>query len=209
MDTRGAQPRFFDLWSRFYDVGWVQRTTYWPVHDAVVSEVRRGECRRLLDVGCGTGQLTARLRREFPGAQTIGCDFSGGMLERARARDEAVDWVRSDGMRLCFPSGSFDTVLSTEAFHWFPDPDAALAEFHRILAPKGRLLVAFVNPPIAAVGRIARFVSQQLGEPLHWPTPQGMRRHVESAGFRVVRQRRIARPVAGLLLPPVLTVAVR
>jgi ubiquinone/menaquinone biosynthesis C-methylase UbiE len=207
---RSAGPKrwFFDVWSRIYDTQWVQRATYRPVHDAVVARLRRSGCARVLDVGCGTGQLTARLRTEFPRAHIVGCDFSAGMLARAIARSRAVHWVRGDAGRLPFVSGQFDTVVSTEAFHWFPEQDVALAEFHRVLAPGGWLLLALVNTPSPIVSSAMHFGSQILGEPFYWPTRAGLRRRVEAAGFKVRTQRRIFR-IPGFLLPPVLTAALR
>jgi ubiquinone/menaquinone biosynthesis C-methylase UbiE len=208
-DPAGPERRFFDLWSAFYDFPLVQRLTYRPVHDAVLDVLRRSSPRRVLDVGCGTGLLATRLRRELDGAHVVGCDFSGGMLRHAAARRPPLAWVQGDALHLPFRAASFEAVLSTESFHWFPDPDAALAEFFRVLAPHGRVLIALVNPPLEAVSRVARLASQLAGEPLEWPTRERMRARVEAAGFRVEAQRRILRIPLGVLLPPVLTVCVR
>src|SRR5262250_1993041 len=100
MARRAPTRRLFDAWSTFYDLSLVQRAVYRQPHDAVVDELRRGPCRRILDVGCGTGILAARLRRELPGARVVGCDFSGGMLARARRRARDGGWVRDDAGRL-------------------------------------------------------------------------------------------------------------
>jgi ubiquinone/menaquinone biosynthesis C-methylase UbiE len=209
MASRAASPRFFDLWSRFYDLAWVQRVTYQPVHDAVLRALRETGAARVLDVGCGTGLLAARLRRELPGTRFVGLDYSHGMLHHARERDAAVAWVHADALRLPLRDAAFDAVLSTEAFHWFPDQRAALAEFHRVLGPGGRILVALANPPLDVLSRVTHEGSRWLGQPLYWPTPARMRALVAEAGFRVERQQRIWRVPAGLLFPPVLTVAVR
>jgi ubiquinone/menaquinone biosynthesis C-methylase UbiE len=140
--------------------------------------------------------------------RVIGCDFSGGMLERAVARSNDVSWVQGDAARLPFRDGAFDAVASTEAFHWFPNQDAALAEFFRVLRPGGRLLLALVNTPTALISSAFRLGSQLVGEPFYWPTAPQMRARVEAAGFEVKEQRRIYR-ISGFLLPPVLTYAVR
>jgi ubiquinone/menaquinone biosynthesis C-methylase UbiE len=205
----GPHRRFFDLWSLLYDAPLVQRLTYRPVQDAVARALRADPPAHILDVGCGTGRLTARLARELDASRVTGCDFSRGMLRRARRRAGLLPLAQGDAQRLPFADASFDAVVSTEAFHWFPDPDAALASFHRVLAPRGRLLVAFVNPPFEALSRASRELSKRLGEPLRWPTADALRRQVEAAGFEVVSQRRIFRLPAPFLFPPVLTQAVR
>jgi ubiquinone/menaquinone biosynthesis C-methylase UbiE len=199
----------FDLWSRFYDFAPVQRLTYRPEHDAVLRALRRAKHRRVLDVGCGTGQLGVRIRAELGGVTVVGCDFSPGMLRQAAGKRPGLRLVQADALRLPFGDASFDALVSTEAFHWFPDQPAALAEFWRVLAPGGRLLVSLINPPSEVLSRLTREGSALFGEPLYWPTRSRMRRQVEEAGFRVEAQRRIFRLPAGLMLPSVLTEAVR
>jgi SAM-dependent methyltransferase len=207
--AHGPHRLFFDLWSLVYDAPAVQRVTYRPVQDAVVRALRADPPARILDVGCGTGRLAVRLAHELPRARVTGCDFSHGMLRQAYARGGALTWVQGDAERLPFADGAFDAVVSTEAFHWFPDPDRALAGFHRVLAERGRLLIAFVNPAFEVLSGASRVVSRWLGEPLRWPTADALRRQVEAAGFEVALQRRIFRLPAPVLFPPVLTEAVR
>ena len=199
---------FFDLWSRVYDAAWVQRITYYPVHDPVLDALRDARPARLLDLGCGTGQLTSRLAARFPPARVVGCDFSAGMLDRAGSRGRAIDLVQSDAGDLPFAAGSFDVVVSTEAFHWFPDQGAALAECFRVLRPGGRLLIATVNTPAAALSSVIYLGSRLAGEPFYWPSRSEARRWVEAAGFRIERRQRVLR-FGGPLLPAVLTCAVR
>jgi len=206
---RGPHRLFFDLWSLFYDAPGVQRVTYRPVQDAVARALAADPPARILDVGCGTGRLARRLAHDFPGSRVTGCDFSHGMLRQARARGARLALAQGDAQRLPFAEGSFDAVVSTEAFHWFPDPEGALAGFRRVLVPRGRLLVAFVNPTFEWISCASRIVSRALGEPARWPTPDAMRRMVEAAGFEVTAQRRVFRLPAPVLLPPVLTDALR
>jgi len=207
--ARGPHRLFFDLWSLVYDAPVVQRVAYRPVQDVVVRALRAEPPARILDVGCGTGRLALRLSRELPHARTIGCDLSRGMLRQALARSRATAWVQGNAERLPFSDGSFDALVSTEAFHWLPEPERALAEFHRVLAARGRLLIAFVNPPFEVLSRASRVVSRWLGEPLRWPTADVLRSQVECAGFEVLRQQKIFRLPAPILFPPVLTAAVR
>jgi ubiquinone/menaquinone biosynthesis C-methylase UbiE len=204
----GPRQWFFDVWSRFYDLPPVQRAIYRPVQDAVLAELRRASARRVVDVGCGTGLLTGRFGEELGAELVCGCDFSLGMLQQAAARGRGGAWVQADALRLPLRGSTVDAVVSTESFHWFPDQDAAMAEFHRVLAPGGRFVVAMVNPSAATLARSAHRVSTALGEPARWPTREELREGLERAGFEVERQRRVMR-VSGLLFPPIVTVARR
>jgi len=78
-----AESIFFDLWSATYDRPGLQRTTYRPIHDAVLNRLDGLKPDHVLDLGCGTGQLTERLGAAFPDALVVGADLSDGMLERA------------------------------------------------------------------------------------------------------------------------------
>ncbi len=205
----GPDRRLFDVWSRFYDAPLVQRLTYRPEHDAVLSGLRRAPHARVLDVGCGTGLFAARLGRDLPDAEVVGCDFSRGMLEKASRRVGDASLVRGSAMALPFGDASFEAVVCTEAFHWFPDPDEALREFLRVLAPKGRAFVSLINPPLEAMSRAGRRLSKLWGQPARWPTRAVMRRRVEDAGFRVESQSLVLRVPGMLLLPSVLTVGTR
>lgn len=204
----GPKRWFFDLWSWVYDVPWVQRLTYRPIHDAVIEALSRGQYARILDIGCGTGQLAARLVKAVPSAHVVGCDFSAGMLGHAAARGANLRLVRGDAGRLPFADGAFDAIVSTEAFHWFPDQPGALAECFRVLRPGGRLLLAVTSTPATPVSTLFHLGSRLLGEPFYWPSRSQAREWIETAGFLVEHQRRVPR-YGDILLPPVLTHAVR
>jgi len=204
----GPKQWFFDAWAVIYDLPLVQRATYRPVHDAVLQTLAARPAVRVLDLGCGTGQLATRIKRERPATDVVGCDFSAGMLSRAAGRCHQVRWIRGDAGRLPFNDGTFDVVTSTEAFHWFPDQDAVLREVYRVLTPGGRFLLAMVNPPARVVSDAFYAGSRLIGEPFYWPTRRELRERIEAAGFVVDRQQRISR-LAGFLLLPVLTHAVR
>jgi ubiquinone/menaquinone biosynthesis C-methylase UbiE len=103
----------------------------------------------VVDLGCGTGQLTQRLIRRFPDANIVGVDLSDGMLTEAAGRLRQVGGddrplVRADALQLPFAASSVDLVVCTESFHWYPDQASALAELARVLNPGGRLLIASI-----------------------------------------------------------------
>jgi ubiquinone/menaquinone biosynthesis C-methylase UbiE len=186
-----------------YDADALQRLVYRPAQDLALAELKASDVSRVLDVGCGTGIFATRMC-EALGAEVIGCDLSSGMLEHAAARSDRVTWVLGDSSRLPLSGGAVDALVCTEAFHFF-DQLTALAEFRRVLSPRGLLLVAMINPR-TEVG--SRFLGRQMLGAGTWPTQRRMRRSVEDAGFRIKRQHRVNR-IMGRLVPTVLTVAVR
>jgi len=101
-----------------------------------------GEGQRVLDVGCGTGQLLAALRNQSLPVELLGADPSREMLGVARSRlAKALPLVAARAERLPFAGATFDWVVSTSVFHYIQQPRAALGEFHRILKPTGSLLI--------------------------------------------------------------------
>jgi len=205
MPGAGASRRFFDLWSRVYDIPAVQALTYRPVQDAVVARVRARPAGRIVDVGCGTGLLTTRLAREL-GVPVTGIDYSNGMLEVAARRHPGLSWLQADATALPLRDDVADTVVCTESFHWYVDQQRAMREFTRVLVPGGRAYVALVAPPAEVVARAASAWGRVAGQPFRWRSPQEMRRLADNAGLTVVEQHRVLRVPMTLLLPAVLNV---
>jgi ubiquinone/menaquinone biosynthesis C-methylase UbiE len=197
---------FFDRISGIYDTEFVQSLVYRPTQDAVLAELRTLHPSQVLDIGCGTGQLTARLQTELGANQVFGCDAAPGMLDQAKSRSNEITWLQGTAESIPLPDGAIDALVSTEAFHWFNQP-AALEEFHRVLAPGGHVVIALMNPRTGLESRLLDHNPLLLGAG-HWPDRRAMAKLVESAGFRVLRQRRVRRAF-GNVLPTVVTVASR
>jgi ubiquinone/menaquinone biosynthesis C-methylase UbiE len=101
------------------------------------------QCRRVLDVGCGTGAFAARLAGHVEHVDAV--DESALMIEAARRRVPAnVTCVLADVMELSLPKGHYDAIVSITALHHMP-LDAAVRHFASALRPGG-VLVAVVLP---------------------------------------------------------------
>jgi ubiquinone/menaquinone biosynthesis C-methylase UbiE len=96
----------------------------------------------ILDVACGTGAILQAVREAYPDVRFSGIDVSPEMLAVARKRlpdDTELKVASADA--LPFRDASFDTIVTTNAFHFFRLPNRALQEMHRVLRPGGRLIV--------------------------------------------------------------------
>ncbi|MBX5449057.1 class I SAM-dependent methyltransferase [Thermogemmatispora sp.] len=95
---------------------------------------RSGEL--ILDVGCGTGHLTATIAH--CGAQVVGLDLSPAMIEAARQHYPTLEWHVGDIRTFSYPQ-PFDAVFSNAALHWIPDAEGVAKALARLLKPGGRL----------------------------------------------------------------------
>lgn len=98
------------------------------------------DCRRILDIGMGTGWLTNRLSLSFPGAQVIGLDFASGMVERAKkySRDnEGFGIVQADAGALPFKDDVFDIIISNLTYQWVADLEQAFRLCYSVLNQEG------------------------------------------------------------------------
>ena len=205
-----AESIFFDLWSATYDRAGLQQTTYRPIHDAVLARLDGFRPARILDLGCGTGQLTERLGTAFPDAFVVGADLSDGMLERAASRvadERLATFVRADAQHLPLASASLDLLTCTESFHWYADQEAAAAELARLVRPGGRVIIASIATVTGFADEAIQKATTLAGRPVRAIPKRQLRRLLEAAGFEVLHQGRI--PRLGFVPWPVLTDAVR
>lgn len=95
---------------------------------------------RILDVGCGTGQLTAEIA--LSGAEVVGIDNSPAMLEQARKNYAELRFELADVTALDYRD-EFDAVFSNAVLHWVRDAGTAAAAIGRALKPGGRFVAEF------------------------------------------------------------------
>lgn len=133
---------------------------------------------RVLDLCCGTGDMTFALRREaekssaqISSASIIGADFSHAMLERARGKslakfsdDDAAmpRWIEADALSLPFPDRHFNLVTSAFGFRNLADYDAGLREILRVLKPGAECGILDFSEPRGLMGKLYRIYFRQV-----------------------------------------------
>lgn len=111
------------------DVGWRKRAV-----------AKLGQPRRVLDVCCGTGDLALEIRRR--GAEVVGVDFAGRMIELGRRKARGrVSFIQGDALRLPFRDESFDGATAAFGIRNVADTGRGVAEMVRVLRPGGRLVI--------------------------------------------------------------------
>jgi SAM-dependent methyltransferase len=112
----------------------------WRLGAGVVELLAPRPGERILDVGCGTGQLTAEIANQ--GAQVVGLDNSANMIGQARQNYPGLAFVLGDATSFRFDE-LFDAVFSNAALHWVKNAGAAVESISRALRPGGRFVAEF------------------------------------------------------------------
>ena len=162
---------------------------------------------RILDLCCGTGDMTLALRRQAgkSSPEILGADFSHAMLQRAsqKAATTALRWIEADALHLPFPDARFDLVTSAFGFRNLADYDAGLREIKRVLRPGGEFGILDFGEPRGLVGSCYRIYFKRVlpaigtmisgvkgpyaylpASVARFPAPDEMLQRIRQAGFR-------------------------
>jgi demethylmenaquinone methyltransferase/2-methoxy-6-polyprenyl-1,4-benzoquinol methylase len=176
---------------------------------------------QVLDLCCGTGDMTFALRRRAGKAslRIVGADFSHAMLQRAgiKSAGTSLRWVEADALHLPFADASFDLVTAAFGFRNLADYDAGLREIARVLRPGGECGVLDFSEPGGLMGKLYRVyfkhVLPKIGTLIsgvrgpyaylpasveRFPQPEEMLERMKRAGFREASWTPYTFAIAGL-----------
>jgi phosphatidylethanolamine/phosphatidyl-N-methylethanolamine N-methyltransferase len=155
-------------WAPIYDFVFDKLFEY-PRREAVIAAEQVGG--RILEVGVGTG---LSLDSYSDTVKIVGIDISPDMLDQARRRVERQKLVHverldvMDAQELQFSDAEFDVVMAQYVVNTVPDPDAALAEFVRVLRPGGELIIVNRVGASGGIRRAAERIMQPIVERFGW-----------------------------------------
>lgn len=189
-----------DAFLPFYDLFTVALGAR-KVHRALIGQAGLAAGQRVLEIGCGTGNLSVRAKRAQPGVELVGSDPDPLALARAERKARGLTGIRFErgyAQRLPHPDGAFDRVLSSLMLHHL-DQDtkaAAVAEVYRVLRPGGSLHLAdFAGETHGLHGFLARRMAKSghLADNLD----DGIARLLAAAGFECTEVAAQRHPVMG------------
>ena len=138
----------------------------------------------ILDLGCGTGQLTAQIAES--GAVVIGLDSAESAISQCRKNYPQIEFIVANGADFSLET-SFDAVFSNAALHWIKPPAAAIDCIYRVLKPAGRFVAEFGGKD--NIKQIIKAIDTTLAEPedslWYFPSIGEYSSLLEKAGFKV------------------------
>jgi len=159
-------------------------------------DAKAGE--RILDLGCGTGHLTARIAEA--GAQVVGIDRSPEMIRQAKEKYPSLRFEVMDAREIAL-DGIFDAVFSNATLHWIKEPERVIAGIKESLRPGGRFVAEFggkgnTGELLEAVGRA--WANLKLAgpapHPWYYPSLAEYAGLLEQHGFEVTHATLFDRP---------------
>jgi len=170
--------------------------------EEVLGLLAPGAGERILDLGCGTGHLTAEIAAS--GAEVVGMDNSGEMLETARSEHPDLRFVRGDAQEFALRDPldvdePLDAVFSNATLHWMDEPEAAFESVAGVLRPGGRFVGEFggrgnVSAIVGAVSAELSARGHEVEHPWYFPSVGEFASSLEGHGFEVRRAELFDRP---------------
>ncbi|MGL4402221.1 MAG: class I SAM-dependent methyltransferase [Fusobacteriaceae bacterium] len=116
-------------------------------YKTVLSWIDGEETRKILDLGCGKGELLEEIKIKFDNCenqkqfQLFGVDISPKMIEKARLKNDEIEFKIGDSENLEFSDNFFEVITCLNSFHHYENPEKSLAEMYRVLTPGGNLIL--------------------------------------------------------------------
>lgn len=195
----------------------VDRLWWWRTARKFRDVLQRADA-HVLDLCCGTGDMSVALRKQMAGGTLIGADFSHQMLRGGlhKFTEHQIAPLEADALELPLPDTRFDLVTAAFGFRNLSNYDAGLREIYRVLKAGGEVGILDFSDPKGLFGRVYRFyfhrVLPKIGAMIsrssaysylpasveRFPDPQEMLERMRAAGFREVSWTPYSFGIAGL-----------
>lgn len=142
---RRVQRYGWDYSSPHYENGW--QSQLWPAQERLIGTAGLKPGEKVLDISCGTGLVSFPVAEAVGSeGEVVGIDLSEGMIQEAGLIAEAeglqqVSFLHMDAEELDLPDNAFDIAINSLGLMYYPEPDRAACEMHRVLKPGGRAAV--------------------------------------------------------------------
>jgi ubiquinone/menaquinone biosynthesis C-methylase UbiE len=178
-----------------------------PFADDIIARLKEAQPASVLEIACGSGILTRRLRDTFANTRLVATDLNPGMIAYAQRKfrpTENVEWREADAAALPFFDSSFDAVVCQFGLMFVPEKELAISEAYRVLSSGGVFLFNVWDS--MEHNRFAQIAHKAIGSffdvdpstfyeiPFSFYDPTLIRDLLERAGFKSIEKSRVSFP---------------
>ncbi|ABR49614.1 Methyltransferase type 12 [Alkaliphilus metalliredigens QYMF] len=173
--------KIWDFWAQHYEGLWVQKNSLAPTREKILlyleGLLEKGKTYRIVDVGCGTGELLREMAKTFSrddyDLQLSGIDFSQNMIKRAKEMGGSIEYEQLNVKELTSLEGQFDIIICSHSFPYYEDQRAVLELFKENLKTNGHLLLAQASQNNLYDQVVMSFVKLTVGR-AHYPSVEAI-----------------------------------
>ncbi len=154
----------------------------------LISFIPNKEDQRILDLGCGTGDLTNQINESF-NSSIIGVDYSQEMIQKAKSKYPNLEFSICDACTIPF-TNEFDVIFSNAVFHWIPNQEELHRSIYSALKSGGILICEFggyknIEKISSAFGKAIKQYGDNYDSPFYFPKIEEHTKVVENCGFEI------------------------
>lgn len=138
----------WNFWADKYDKLWVQKYSLKPTRNYIVkalSKYIKNDGIKVLDLGCGTGELIFELTNKFNKFEVTGIDFSEKMIEISKKRNPSAKHLQMDASELYILDSKYDIIVCTHSMPYYKEPKNVFKHLNNLLSDEGKLLIGFAS----------------------------------------------------------------
>lgn len=193
----------WDFWANKYNKLWVQKYSLRPTRDYILKvmekELNREEKLKVLDLGCGPGELIEELLSQNPNLNITGLDFSEGMLSISKERNPLAYHIKMDVSQLNNLDDSFNIIISTHSFPYYKNPEKVMRDLNNLLQDDGTLHMGFASGD-SLYDKIALFFVKFTTGPANYPCDNDFRNLIkglfEVEKLQIIKKRKFMPRIA-------------
>ncbi len=173
----------WDFWANKYDKLWVQKYSLRPTRDYITSLFDQEKPLKILDLGCGPGELLAELSRLNPSLDLSGLDSSKAMLDISKKTNKRARHILMDAKDLSQLEGKYHIIISTHSLPYYKNPKKVIKDLSNLLEDDGLIYMGFASET-SLYDKIALFFVKFTTGPASYPSDTRFRQMLEGV-FRV------------------------